>query len=247
MQSWATTLSSPSAGGQGPRSEATGAPASGCHASDQAAGSLVHLLAVGNEGGAVSQSNHSQDGGPGLARPELLTGPTGRPGVRGAGPMRPRVGAPGWLVLRWPSPPSCVARPWGWRPGLWETDTDSLWFRERRPHLLGSPCIQVGRALEPAYTWDKGGGGHGGCSDSPARKCVHRQGNGWQWTAADGTREWTKGQQGSSMQLRGGPAGRGRRRAGGRGGWPQPGYPGGVCGCRGQAQRAPAFRREPCP
>lgn len=207
----------------------------------------MHLPAVGDDGGAASQSNHSQDGGPGLARPELPTGPTGRPRVWDAGPMRPRVGAPCWLVLRWPSPPSCVARPWGWRPGLWETDTDSLWFRERRPHLLGSPCIQVGRALEPAYTWDKGGGGHGGCSDSPARKCVCRQGNGWQWTAADGTREWTKGQQGSSMQLRGGPAGRGWRRAGGRGGWPWPGYPGGVCGCRGQAQRAPAFRREPCP
>lgn len=147
--------------------------------------------------------------------------------------LAPQAGWP----CRWPSSPSCVARPWGWRPGLWEpagqTDTDSLWFRERRPHPLGSPCIQVGRALEPALT-------RGTREESTmvaavtaqpesvqTGRCVAVDSSRWHWGVDNGD--------GRAVACNSEEA-----RLGGWGGWAQPGHPGvprparhGHCGERG--------------
>lgn len=88
--------------------QAPGAPSSGCLTADQAPGRGClaarepRLVSWGPRLGCTSQQQATEAGpranpsahragGPGLAWPELPTGPTGRPGMQGAG-------APGWVA-----------------------------------------------------------------------------------------------------------------------------------------------------
>lgn len=157
----------------------------------------MHLPAAGDGGRAASQSKCSQDWGARFGLARVADRAHGK--AWDAGSWCPRLGGP----VGGPAP-FCVARPWGWRLGLWEpagqTDMDSLWFRERRPHPLGSLCLQVGRALEPALTRGTREAAAVVAAATAQPVCTDRAvgGSGQQQTALGSGQ---RGRQGRSMQL----------------------------------------------